>query len=281
MPELPEVETVRAYLAAHLVGCRLDQIELRRSDLRYPIPTGAVHALQFMEIVAVRRRAKYLLVDLRSSGGSEQTAIVHLGMSGRLFVEAERPDHWQKHEHWRFDLIQSNAVLYLRYVDARRFGSLDVWATADLARHPLLANLGVEPLENMFSGSYLFDRTRTVRQGIKVAIMDGHSVVGIGNIYASETCFRARVDPRRSAQSLDLTECNDLVDAAKAVLRAAIAAGGSTLRDFIGGDSAPGYFQQQLDVYGRDGQKCQRCSGVVQRLLLGQRATFYCGNCQK
>lgn len=281
MPELPEVQTVCAHLAAHIVGYRLSQIVLRRPDLRYPIPVDAVHALQSMEIVAVRRRSKYLLIDLRGAQGVDQTAIIHLGMSGRLFVDAELPDDWQKHEHWRFDLICGNSLLYLRYVDARRFGSLDVCATADLLTHPLLASLGVEPLDIAFDGAYLFARTRSIRQSVKVAIMDGHRVVGIGNIYASETCFRARIDPARPADSLGLPECHALVDAASAVLRAAIAAGGSTLRDFVGGDSAPGYFQQQLDVYGRDGQPCLRCTGVIERSVLGQRATFYCATCQK
>ncbi len=286
MPELPEVETVRRHLDQHLPGQRIDVVDLRRGDLRYPIPMAAARDLAGRAIQAVRRRAKYLLIDC-----DRAVALVHLGMSGRLFVEPEPeiPDEWQKHEHWRLQLDGPHGRQRLRYVDARRFGALDVFPARDEAEHPLLRDLGPEPLGPDFTGQLLFDASRNSRVAIKALLMDGHRVVGIGNIYASETCFRARVHPLKLAGTVTEAECARLVSCAKAVLEDAIAAGGSTLKDFVGGDNAPGYFQQQLDVYGREGQPCTRCGGdprrkvlaLVERTVLSNRATFFCAGCQQ
>lgn len=296
MPELPEVETVRRHLHAILPGHRIDRIELRRTALRYPIPVGAVQALAGHTVLSVRRRAKYLLIDL-DGADAQSVALVHLGMSGRLFAAAQ-PDHgtqaFERHEHWRLGLnaVADSAVrLDLRYVDARRFGALDVFAAAAEPSHPLLAALGPEPLEAGFCGAYMYAGTRGLRSAVKSWLMDGHRVVGIGNIYASEACWRAGVHPLGPAGDLDAARCDALVGAAQSVLRDAIAAGGSTLRDFVGGDSAPGYFQQSLDVYDRGGEPCTRCakatgssarpgSAVIERTVLANRATYFCAACQ-
>jgi len=294
MPELPEVETVRRHLQTVLPGLTLATVALRRADLRYPIPVAAVQALVGAQVCGIRRRAKYLLLDLSPPPGlSAQTALVHLGMSGRLFVEplAEAaPPAWQTHEHWRWTLTGPQGARLLRYVDARRFGALDVHATADEAGHPLLAALGPEPFDSSgFSAKSMFAATRGLRSPVKAWLMDSHRVVGIGNIYASEACWRARIHPLRPATTLSEADCKALVTAARSVLEDAIAAGGSTLRDFVGGDAAPGYFQQSLDVYDRAGQACTRCTGdrrrkqvpVIERCVFANRATYFCTGCQK
>jgi len=285
MPELPEVETVRRHLDQHLPGQSIEVVDLRRSDLRYPIPVAAARDLVGSRIQAVRRRAKYLLIDC-----DQTIAMVHLGMSGRLFVEPEPEiaDVWQKHEHWRLQLQGPHGRQRLRYVDARRFGALDVFPAREEAKHPLLRDLGPEPLGADFTGQGLFEASRNRRVAIKALLMDGHRVVGIGNIYASETCFRAQVHPLKWAGTVTEAQCARLVQCAKAVLEDAIAAGGSTLKDFVGGDSAPGYFQQQLDVYAREGEPCTRCGRdgrrkvvpLIERTVLANRATFFCSSCQ-
>lgn len=285
MPELPEVETVRRHLQQFLPGQRVAEAWFYRADLRYPLPLAQLAALRGATLGAVARRSKYLL--LASSG---PTLLVHLGMSGRLFVEpggaetADTAPERRKHEHWRLRLDGPRGPQWLRYVDARRFGALDVVDAA--GRHPLLDHLGPEPLEAGFDAAHLWQACQGRRVPIKQRIMDGGVVVGIGNIYASESCFRAGISPLRPAEALTQAECAALVEAARAVLAEAIAAGGSTLRDFAGGDEAPGYFQQRLDVYGRDGQACPRCAAAgrpaqVQRAVLGQRATFWCPGCQR
>jgi formamidopyrimidine-DNA glycosylase len=289
MPELPEVETVRRHLAQHLPGQRIDVVDLRRADLRYPIPMAAARDLAGRTILAVRRRAKYLLLDCERDGAGSVVALVHLGMSGRLFVDGESAqDDWQKHEHWRMLLTGPHGPQRLRYVDARRFGALDVFAREDEAGQALLKDLGPEPLGPDFTAAGLHVACQESRVAIKGLLMDSHRVVGIGNIYASETCFRARVHPLRPADRVTEAECIRLVASARSVLEDAIAAGGSTLKDFVGGDAAPGYFQQQLDVYGREGEPCTRCGrdgrrktvAIIERSVLNNRATFWCPACQ-
>ncbi len=277
MPELPEVETVRRHLQQALPERRVAEVALRRADLRYPIPVDAVHALVGATFTAVRRRAKYLLADLVAPGQPDRVLLVHLGMSGRLFVDPLAPEDWRKHEHWRLRLAPD---LWLRYVDARRFGALDVLEKSEESTHSLLETLGPEPLEPAFTAAHLMDACARRQVALKLVLMDQKNVVGIGNIYASEALWRARLHPLRPAASLQLAEAQALVAASRAVLTEAIAAGGSTLRDFVGGDEAPGYFQQRLDVYGRDGEQCHGCGSPVQHCVLGNRATFFCPVCQ-
>lgn len=276
MPELPEVETVRRGLARLLPGSRFDAIELRRGDLRWPIPIAAVHGLRGRTLVDVGRRSKYLL--LRFDGPEAPVAIVHLGMSGRLFVSAANPPPpFERHEHWRIAFGDR----CLRYVDARRFGSLDVVAQDALPGHRLLAALGPEPLEPGFDGAQLFARSRRRKVATKAFLMDSHNVVGVGNIYACEACFRAGVRPRRAIGALRRADCERLAAAVCGVLQDAIAQGGTTLRDYIGVDRETGWFQQSLQVYGREGEPCRACGAAIKRVVSGGRSTFYCARCQR
>jgi formamidopyrimidine-DNA glycosylase len=256
---------------------RIVDVTLTRGDLRYPIPVAAVQALHGATFQAVRRRAKYLLCDLQAPGQPDRVLLVHLGMSGRLFIDPNAPAEWRKHEHWR---LQLEPDMWLRYVDARRFGALDVLELAHEAEHALLATLGPEPLDPQFTAQHLLRVCKGRQVALKLVLMDQKAVVGIGNIYASEALFRAGLHPLRSAKSLKLKEAKALVAASREVLQEAIAAGGSTLRDFVGGDEAPGYFQQRLDVYGRDGEPCHRCGAPVAHVVLGTRATYFCPACQ-
>lgn len=282
MPELPEVETVRAHLGERIAGARIEEMAFRRDDLRYPMPIAALKDLRGATIRSVARRAKYLLLQMDAEAGPPN-ALIHLGMSGRLFVEAAEPQDFAKHEHWRWTLLRHGQPLWLRYVDPRRFGALDV-VPRD-GRHRLLDGLGPEPLGAHFTAAWLEGQLRGKRIAVKVAIMDAAAVVGVGNIYASEACFRASLHPLRPAAGVTHAECRMLVAAIRSVLSDAIAAGGSTLKDFVGGNGAPGYFQQQLDVYGRQGEPCLRCQragnvSAVERTVAGQRATFFCPACQ-
>ena len=279
MPELPEVETVRRGAEPHLVGRRVRHVELRRSDLRWPIPVEQVHGLRGRRCTAVQRRSKYLLVAF--DGPGEPVLLIHLGMTGRLFVDVQAqpasPPEWRKHEHWRLDLGDR----LLRFVDPRRFGALDVGAGATLAEHPLLADLGPEPFDERFDAAYLFARTRHRKVATKVLLMDARLVVGVGNIYASEACWRAGVRPRRRAGSLTRAQCTALVTAIRDVLAAAIAAGGTSFRDYVGVAEDAGFFARQLAVYERDGQPCLRCGCKVRRTVDGGRSTYWCAGCQR
>jgi formamidopyrimidine-DNA glycosylase len=275
MPELPEVETVRRGLEPCLVRRRLHAVELRRRDLRWPLPAAALQRLCGAVCERVTRRAKYLL--LHFSSGS--VVLAHLGMTGQLFVERGRgvPPEWQKHEHWRMVFDRR----LVRYVDARRFGVLDVVASADLEHHKLLRSLGPEPLEDDFSAEYLFRRTRGRTASLKSFVMDARNVVGIGNIYASEACFRAGLRPGRAAGRLTREECARLVTAAREVLMAAIHAGGTTISDYVGVSQDIGAFQHELRVYGRGGEPCGVCGTSIRRRVDGARATFFCTRCQR
>ena len=270
MPELPEVETTRLGLLS-LEGQTIAAVAIRNPSLRWPVPAALARMLPGQRLHALTRRAKYLLA--RCDGG---TLLLHLGMSGRLCLlpQDEAPG---KHDH--FDLrFADGRVLRLR--DPRRFGAV-LWAEQDPARHPLLNSLGPEPLEDAFDGDWLHRNLRTRSAPIKNAIMDSRIVVGVGNIYASESLFRARIDPRKPANRLSKTECMRLACEIKATLHDALRAGGSSLRDFFGADGNPGYFQQSYFVYGRSGAPCRVCGGAITCLRLGQRSTFYCANCQK
>ena len=269
MPELPEVEVTRRGLAPHLVGRVISAVAVRESRLRWPIPRS-VHGLAGRTVRAVRRRGKYLLVDC-----GDGHLILHLGMSGSLrLVPLGTPAG--KHDH--FDLLLGEKCLRLR--DPRRFGAV-LWTTKDLERHPLLAHLGVEPLSSAFTGARLHRLSRGLRIPVKQFLMDAKRVVGVGNIYASESLFRAGIDPRKRAGRISVSESQKLVIAVKATLRAAIKAGGSSLRDFVHSDGASGYFQNRARVYDRAGMPCRRCRTPIRRIVQGARATYFCANCQR
>lgn len=271
MPELPEVETTRRGLAPHARGRRIVALKVYDSRLRWPVSGDLAARVAGARIRRVGRRAKYLLLELESG-----TLLLHLGMSGSLRVlplDAPR----RKHDH--FDLVLDSGRA-LRFNDPRRFGSL-LYAPGDASGHPLLAELAPEPFERAFDADYLFRITRGRRVALKQLLMNSHLVVGVGNIYASEALFRARLRPQRRARTLTRDEAARLVRAVRAVLAQAIRAGGTTLRNYLGADGAPGYFRQRLYVYERAGRACRRCGGKVRALTQGQRSTYYCPNCQK
>ena len=271
MPELPEVETARRGIAPHLEGCRVARVTVRDRRLRWPIPQALLKELPGQRIEAVERRGKYLL--LKTQGG---TALLHLGMSGSLrILAADAPP--QKHDH--VDIVMDSGQA-LRLRDPRRFGAL-LWTRGDPAKHALLKDLGPEPLSDGLDGGYLFQESRGRKVAIKQFIMDSHVVVGVGNIYASESLFLAAVRPQRAAGRVSAKEYAALARGIKKVLTASIKAGGTTLRDFAREDGEPGYFSQRLRVYGRDGQRCYRCGGTILAKATGQRMTYFCPKCQK
>ena len=269
MPELPEVEVTRRVLAPLIEGRTISGVTVREPRLRWPVPR-TLGALVGLRVQSIRRRAKYLLVDC-----GDGRLIVHLGMSGSLRVtSAQTPA--SKHDH--FDLAFGDRVLRLR--DPRRFGAV-LWTQAPVEAHPLLAHLGIEPLSRAFDGGKLYALTRAHRTAIKLFLMDARRIVGVGNIYASESLFRAAIHPAAPAKRVSAERCTRLAAAIKETLRAAIRAGGSSLRDFVGADGRSGYFQNRYWVYDREGQPCRRCGATVRRLLQGQRSTFYCPGCQR
>lgn len=271
MPELPEVETTRRGIAPHLAGHTVAAVVVRHPQLRWPVPRGLAGKLHGRVVQAVERRAKYLL--LRFEHG---TLILHLGMSGSLrLVDAATPAG--KHDH--FDLVLAGGQA-LRLTDPRRFGAV-LWTKDDPAQHELLRDLGPEPLESEFDADYLYRASRKRKTAIKLFIMDSKTVVGVGNIYASEALFRAGIHPSRAAGSLSRERCARLVSAIRAVLREAIQQGGTTLRDFTGSDGKPGYFAQELRVYGRAGAPCTACGATIKQTRQGQRSTYYCPRCQR
>ncbi len=270
MPELPEVETTRRGIAPHLIGQRVSRVIVRERRLRWPIPEDLDVRLSGQRIEAVERRAKYLLIKAEVG-----TLISHLGMSGNLrLVEAGLPA--AKHEHVDIEL---ESGLALRYTDPRRFGAL-LWSELPL-EHELLVRLGPEPLTELFDGERLFQLSRGKAVAVKPFIMDNAVVVGVGNIYATEALFAAGIDPRRAAGTVSRARYMRLAQEIKRVLAHAIERGGTTLRDFIGGDGQPGYFQQELFAYGRGGEFCKVCGSTLREVKLGQRASVYCPKCQR
>jgi formamidopyrimidine-DNA glycosylase len=269
VPELPEVEVTRRGIAPQVAGRRISAVAVREPRLRWPVP-HAVRKLAGRTVLAIRRRGKYLLFDC-----GDGHLIVHLGMSGSLRVlPAGTPP--QKHDH--FDLVLGDRLLRLR--DPRRFGAV-LWTAQDVAAHPLLAHLGVEPLSRKFAPARLHLLTRGQRISIKQFLMDGRRIVGVGNIYASESLFRAGIHPLTPARRLSLERCAALSCAIKDTLRSAIRAGGSSLRDFVGADGVAGEFQLRTWVYDRAGLPCRRCGTPIKRLVQGARATYFCPGCQK
>lgn len=269
MPELPEVETTRRGLLP-LLGQTVRAVSVRNPALRWPVPAHLPQILTGQQLQQLQRRAKYILARFERG-----TLLLHLGMSGRLCLlpHMEPPG---KHDHLDLD-FDRGAVLRLR--DPRRFGAA-LWLEGDPAQHPLLSQLGPEPLDDGFDAAQLYRATRTRQAAIKQVLMDSHVVVGVGNIYASEALFRAGIDPRLAASRLSRPRCDRLVAAIKSTLNDALAAGGSSLRDFFGADGNPGYFQQSYFVYGRTGQPCRSCGTPIRTLRQGQRSTFYCPACQ-
>lgn len=270
MPELPEVEITRRGIAAHLTGQRITGVTVRNAALRWPITSEISSSLPEQQIHSVTRRAKYLL--LRCDTG---TLIIHLGMSGSLRV---LPVNVPPQAHDHFELLLGNGNI-LRLRDPRRFGAV-LWWTEDISQHPLLKRLGPEPLSEDFTADRLHNdiRNRSIR--IKQVVMNQHIVVGVGNIYANEALFHAGLSPLRPASQLDCQQCMRLVNAIKKTLTSAITAGGSTLRDFTDSAGRPGYFQQHYQVYARADQPCLRCGTGIQKIILSQRATFFCPQCQ-
>ena len=270
MPELPEVETTRRGILPYLQGRKIMKVVVRESRLRWDIPAELAEALAGQTVTAIDRRGKYLLLRTRKG-----TVLVHLGMSGSLRL-AVVGEPLKKHDHVEFILASGRC---LRYHDPRRFGCI-LWITEDPSKHPLLVDLGPEPLSHEFSGDYLWSRAEGRIMPAKALIMDSQVVVGVGNIYANEALHAAGIDPARKAGKLNIDRCETLVSEIKTVLDRAITVGGTTLRDFVGGDGKPGYFAQTLKVYGRGGQPCVSCMTPLKESRLGQRTTVYCPRCQ-
>lgn len=270
MPELPEVETTRRGIAPHLQDQRVDAVTVRQPRLRWPIPADLAQRLKGQTILAVKRRAKYLLLET-----AKGHLLIHLGMSGSLrILSAGTPA--QKHDH--LDLVLANGRL-LRLTDPRRFGAV-LWCEGEPLAHDLLRSLGPEPLGSAFDPEHLYRATRGRKIPIKQCIMDNKVVVGVGNIYASESLFLAGIRPGIAAGRLSRARIETLHGCIRQVLAAAIEQGGTTLRDFVGGDGKPGYFAQQLNVYGREGEPCRVCGTAIRQIVQGQRSSWYCPHCQ-
>lgn len=275
MPELPEVEVCRRGLLPEIEGAIIRRAVVRFPRLRNELPAGLAETLAGRRVAAILRRGKYLLFDCRGADGDDGWLILHLGMSGNLrFVPRDLPAG--RHDH--FDLEVGETVL--RFSDPRRFGALDWQAGKDPEAHPLLAGLGVEPLSPDFSADWLYAATRRRSAPIKTVLMDAHTVVGIGNIYASESLFRAGISPLRAASRIGRERCARLVGAVRETLTDAIAAGGSSIRDYVHSDGGAGCFQVDCNVYERGGQPCRRCDGVVRQIRQAGRSTYYCPGCQ-
>lgn len=284
MPELPEVETVRRGLAPVLEGRRLARVEARRPDLRFPFPDGFVQRVSGARVIALRRRAKYLLADLDRG----ETLIAHLGMSGRFRIEGratpggfhQAVGDTPRHDHVVFETDAGDRIVYH---DPRRFGFMGLAPTAELDRHPWFAGMGPEPLSDAFGGQRLAEAFRGRRQGPKTMLLDQRTVAGLGNIYVCEALHAARISPFRPAGRISRSRLDALADTVKAVLERAIAAGGSTLRDFSAADGALGYFQHSFRAYDREGEPCPHtgCGGRIRRRVQAGRSTFWCPACQR
>ncbi len=270
MPELPEVETTCRGIEPHILNRRVKAVTVRQPKLRWPVPDSLASVLVGEKLIEVSRRGKYLL--LRFTAGH---LLIHLGMSGNLRIVSTREDPGF-HDHVD---IEFTADKVLRLNDPRRFGAV-LWTADAVETHQLIAHLGPEPLSEDFTAEYLYRHSRKRKQAIKAFIMDSKVVVGVGNIYANEALFSAGIRPTKAAGLVSRQKMALLVLEIQAVLKDAIAQGGTTLKDFVGGDGKPGYFQQQLQVYGRQGQPCRRCKKALKEVRLGQRSTVYCTSCQ-
>ncbi|MBY6090658.1 bifunctional DNA-formamidopyrimidine glycosylase/DNA-(apurinic or apyrimidinic site) lyase [Maritimibacter alkaliphilus] len=283
MPELPEVETVRRGLAPVMEGEVISEALVNRPDLRWPFPEGMADRLTGQRVLALRRRSKYILADL--SGG--ETLLIHLGMSGRMLVSGDPlgrfvHDHPapEKHDHV---VLNMGSGARITFNDPRRFGAMDLMATGAEAGHKLLSGLGPEPLGNTFDGPYLAERLAGRRTPIKAALLDQRVVAGLGNIYVCEALFRGGIHPARLCKRIGRARIEALVPIIRQVLEEAIAAGGSSLKDFRQADGELGYFQHNFDVYGREGLRCRTpdCGAMVARIVQSGRSSFYCPQCQR
>lgn len=270
MPELPEVETTRRGIAPWILQKTLTDVVVRQTRLRQPVPVKALKACIGQCVDAVSRRGKYLILSLTSGH-----LLIHLGMSGSLRI-ANAASALRKHDHC--DLVFGDVIV--RFHDPRRFGVI-LWTTEPPESHPLLAHLGPEPLTAAFNGRYLWEQSRGRRVAIKNLIMNSSIVVGVGNIYASEALFLAGIRPSRQAQRISQKECDLLAEKIQWVLKRSIRQGGTTLRDFVNEEGLPGYFAQQLMVYGRKDEACKVCGNTIKLSVIGQRSSFYCSRCQK
>ncbi len=270
MPELPEVETTRKGISPYAVNKKVSEVIIRNKSLRWPIPDDLPKLIKAKQVKALERRGKYLLFVF-----GHGTLIVHLGMSGSMRV-IPSSEAAEKHDH--VDLRFSSQSL--RFNDPRRFGCM-LWTSEPIQEHSLIAHLGPEPLDDVFSSDYLYQKSRKRSQAIKTFIMDSRIVVGVGNIYANEALFHAGIHPLKATGKITKAQTELLVREIKSVLESAIERGGTTLRDFVGGDGKPGYFAQELSVYGRGGLACVHCSKPLTEKRLGQRSTVYCTACQK
>jgi formamidopyrimidine-DNA glycosylase len=271
MPELPEVETTRRSVAPWVIGRRIAELVVYDPRLRWPVPRDLRKRLEGRTVNGLSRRSKYLLF-----GVDEGSLLVHLGMTGSLRLFRQPPER-RTHDH--IDMVFSDGSL-LRYHDPRRFGAM-LWAPDPVLSHPLLRNLGPEPFDPAFDADYLWRATRSRSAAVKLALMDNHLVVGVGNIYANESLFRAGIRPTTPANRVSRARLARLVDAVQAVLAEAITKGGSTLRDYVDAGGEPGYFQLDYFVYGREGEACRNCGNTIRHRRLGARASFYCPACQR
>ena len=286
MPELPEVETVRRGLEPVLTGARLSRVRQNRPDLRFPFPDRFPERLDGATVIAVQRRAKYLLAPL-STG---ETWVTHLGMTGRFTLDGEQLGEFEeaapiagKHEHLSLCAVSGGRATRIGFADARRFGFMGLIASDAVEAHPWFAAIGPEPLGNGFSAAHLAEAFKGKAQTIKVSLLDQRIVAGLGNIYVCEALWRAGISPTLPAGRVSRPRLEALTVAIRDVLTEAIAAGGSTLRDFANADGGQGYFQHRFDVYGREGQACRRdpAHPVIRRIVQGGRSTFYCPACQR
>lgn len=277
MPELPEVETTRRGIEPHILKQSISSVVVRNPKLRWEVPGDLQQKLQSRYVVAVQRRAKYLLLSI----GDKRDRVVghliiHLGMSGSIRIVSA---NIQALMHDHVDIGFANGKV-LRFTDPRRFGCV-LWQQGDLNKHRLLSHLGPEPLSDQFSGDRLFELSRRRKTPVKTLIMDSQVVVGVGNIYANEALFAAGIRPDREAGRIARRRYQVLAEEIKRVLQQAIQQGGTTLKDFVGGDGKPGYFKQQLNVYGRAGLSCPQCNKPLSEIRIGQRSTVYCRRCQR
>ena len=268
MPELPEVETTLRAIKK-FQGQNLTNIKVHNRNLRWTVAKGLEKNSRNQKLINLHRRAKYIIFELENT-----YLLLHLGMSGSLRILKSEDNYFLKHDHIEF-IFDNEKIIYN---DPRRFGSLHI--TKNVNNHKLISALGPEPLSKNFNGEYLLECCKRSKTNIKTLIMNQKNVVGIGNIYASESLYLSRVNPQKESQKLDIEECKRIVSSAKKVLNEAIKVGGTTLKDFYSADGSAGYFKIRLNVYGRNGQKCKNCEEAIVKVIINQRATFYCPNCQ-
>lgn len=274
MPELPEVETVMQGLKPVMEGQRIARVKVRRTDLRFAVPDALTQTIAKQRVKALSRRAKYILITLENGA----VMLSHLGMSGKWLATPTWPKKHEKHDHIILEMEDGTA---LTYNDPRRFGMLLLSDEENINAHPLLANLGPEPLSQAFTAKYLKEKLRTKKAAIKPTIMQQEVVVGVGNIYASEALFLAGINPAKPANTLTLKQCETLITCIQKTLKAAIKSGGSTLRDFVRSSGDSGYFQHNFKVYDRANEPCTSCQKPISHAVQAQRSTYWCPKCQK